>query len=320
MRFCGKFLILGMVFAVATGAGVYLAIPYLWQSGPMRDLTTVIGDPKRGKYVARLGGCFACHTDVKNNGIPMAGGRVIKTPFGDFRTPNITSDSETGIGGWSLADFMQAMTNGLRPDGNHYYPAFPYASYSKMNTKDIADLKAYLDTVPPAYNEIADHDLRFPFNIRRGLSVWKLLHFSPQAWANNLEKSKEWNRGAYIVNGPGHCVECHTPRTLMGGLDTEHHLKGAAKGPNGERIPDISANSESGIGNWSNGDFLFLLKMGLTPEGDVVGGAMADVVQSSTAHYSKQDLKAVIKYLKDSSTPRRTHPYANNLKSLFYMD
>ena len=168
-------LALGIVLTVFAGVTVYLALPYVWTPGPKRDLTQVIGDPERGKYEARLGGCFSCHTDVKNNGVPLAGGRVMTTPFGDFRTPNITPDRETGIGGWSLADFTQAMTQGLRPDGNHYYPAFPYTSYNRMNDQAIADLKAYLDTVPPTHNKIPSNNLRFPFNIRRGLSVWKIL-------------------------------------------------------------------------------------------------------------------------------------------------
>ena len=299
-----RFLALGIVLIIFAGVTVYLALPHVWTHEPQRDLTQFIGDPERGKYEARLGGCFSCHTDVKNNGVPLAGGRVMTTPFGDFRTPNITPDRETGIGGWSFADFTQAMTQGIRPDGSHYYPAFPYTSYNRMNDQAIADLKAYLDTVPPTHKKIPSNNLRFPFNIRRGLSVWKTLYFDAQPWTNNEEKSAKWNRGAYIVNGPGHCVECHTPRKLMGGLDTRQHLRGLAKGLTGEKIPDISADPKSGVGSWSRGDLMFLLKLGLTPDGDAVSGSMAEVVQDSTSHYSKQDLEAVITYLKDSSTTK----------------
>ena len=304
MALSQRFLASGIVLTIVAGAAAYLTLPYVWTPGPKRDLTQVIGDPERGKYEARLGGCFSCHTDVKNKGVPLAGGRVMTTPFGDFRTPNITPDRETGIGGWSLANFTQAMTQGLRPDGRHYYPAFPYTSYNRMNNQAIADLKAYLDTVPPTHNKIPSHNLQFPLNIRRGLSVWKSLYFDPKLWTNNEEKSAKWNRGAYIVNGPGHCVECHTPRTLMGGLDTKQHLKGLAKGPAGEKIPDISADPRSGVGSWSKGDLMFLLKLGLTPDGDAVSGSMAEVVKDSTSHYSIQDFKAVITYLKGSDTTK----------------
>ncbi len=299
-----RFLAFGIVLPLFAGATVFVALPYVWTPGPKRDLTKVIGDPERGQYVARIGGCFSCHTDVKNEGVPLAGGRVITTPFGNFLTPNITSDRETGIGAWSLANFTRAMIQGLRPDGSHYYPAFPYTSYNKMNNQDIADLKAYLDTVPPTHNKTPSNNLQFPFNIRRGLSVWKSLYFDPKPWVNNQEKSANWNRGAYIVNGPGHCIECHTPRTLMGGLDTKQHLQGLAKGLTGGKVPDISADPKSGVGTWSEGDLIFLLKFGLTPDGDAVSGSMAEVVKDSTSHYSKKDLKAVITYLKDPSTTK----------------
>ena len=171
-----------------------------------------------------------------------------------------------------------------------------------MNDQAIADLKAYLDSVPPTHNKIPSNNLRFPLNIRRGLSLWKTLYFDPKPWTNNEEKSAKWNRGAYIINGPGHCVECHTPRTLLGGLDTRQHLKGLPKGPTGEKIPDISPDPKSGVGSWSEGDLMFLLKLGLTPDGDAVSGSMAEVVKDSTSHYSIQDFKAVITYLKDPGT------------------
>ena len=148
-----------------------------------------------------------------------------------------------------------------------------------MNDQAIADLKAYLDTVPPTHNKIPSNNLRFPLNIRRGLSVWKTLYFDPKPWTNHEEKSAKWNRGAYIINGPGHCIECHTPRKVMGGLDTRQHLKGLAKGLTGEKIPDISADPKSGVSSWSRGDLMFLLKLGLTPDGDAVSGSMAEVAQ-----------------------------------------
>jgi mono/diheme cytochrome c family protein len=277
--------------------GAYAALPYVWSPNGTRDFSQIKGDVKRGEYVARLAGCVACHTDAKRGGAYLAGGRDFKTPYGIFRSPNISPDKSNGIGNWSLTQFSDALTKGLSPTGEHYYPAFPYTSYAKMTTQDISDLWAYIKTVEPQRQENADHDLSFPFNQRRGLGIWKALYFDDSPFQPNSNQSETWNRGAYIVNGPGHCVECHTPRNFLGGLDITKNLKGTSQGPEGEKVPGITRDPQNGIGEWTDMDLTFLLQLGLTPNGDAVGGAMGEVVQDSTAHYTQEDISAVSNYL-----------------------
>ena len=175
------------------------------------------GDPVRGEYVLRLGGCVTCHTDEKNGGAFLAGGRALGSPFGTFYTSNITPDPATGIGGWSTGAFVRAMTEGVSPDGHPYFPAFPYTSYTKMRLDDLVDLKAYLDTVEPVANPVPDHDLRFPFGFRPLLRGWQLLFFEKGTFQPDPARSETWNRGAYIVNGPGHCANATPRATPLGG-------------------------------------------------------------------------------------------------------
>lgn len=274
----------------------FAPIPGVWNSTETRN-TNLEGSAERGAYVIRLAGCIACHTDSKNGGAELAGGRAFETPFGVFRSPNITPDKETGIGNWSLETFSNAVTKGLRPDGTHYYPAFPYTSYAKMSDQDVADLKSYLDTVKPVKNAVADHDLSFPFSMREGLGLWKSMYFDDKKFAPNPERSKSWNRGAYLVNGPGHCAECHTPRTFFGGLAETEKFYGTQESPEGEKVPNITNDPSLGIGKWGEMDVAFLLQMGLTPKGDSVGGSMGEVVRDGTAHYTQEDVSAVTEYL-----------------------
>jgi mono/diheme cytochrome c family protein len=255
------------------------------------------GDPGRGEYILRLGGCVSCHTNEKNGGAFLAGGRALVTPFGTFHVPNITPDPATGIGGWSPADFVRAMTEGVSPDGHPYFPAFPYTSYTKMRPDDLADLKAYLDTVAPVANAVPDHDLRFPFGLRPLLRGWQLLFFEQGTFQPDPARSDTWNRGAYIVNGPGHCVECHTPRNALGALERDRLLAGTRDGPDGKPVPNITPHPEDGIGGWSKTDVTFALKTSILPDGDVLGGAMAEVVDDATGHWTDQDREAVAEYL-----------------------
>jgi mono/diheme cytochrome c family protein len=174
---------------------------------------------KRGEYVFNAGGCLGCHTDAKNQGAALAGGRALPTPFGTFYGPNITPDMQYGLGRWSEADFIRAMRHGERPDGAHLFPVFPYTSFTKMSDADLKDLWAYLRTVTPVAQPNRQHDVGFPFNIRAGVAVWKWLHFTPGAFEPHPSRSPELNRGAYIVHALAHCGECHTPRNAMGGHD-----------------------------------------------------------------------------------------------------
>jgi mono/diheme cytochrome c family protein len=250
---------------------------------------------QRGEYIFHAAGCFGCHTDTKNSGAPLAGGRELKTPFGSFFGPNITPHPEFGIGRWTEAQFRRALREGLRPDGAHYFPAFPYTSFTGMTDADIADLWAYLQTVPAAAQPNRPHELGFPFNIRLAMIGWKALFFTEGAFKPDPAKSAEINRGAYLVNALGHCGECHTPRNLAGGLDRGKWLAGGVL--EGGVVPNITPHPETGIGKWSPGDITDLLKMGMTPDGDFVGGEMAEVTKE-TAKLTDEDVKAIIAYLR----------------------
>jgi mono/diheme cytochrome c family protein len=255
------------------------------------------GDPERGAYVLRLGGCIACHTDTRNNGAPMAGGVALKSPYGTFFGPNITPDKETGIGGWSTEDFIRAMTEGKPPSGLPYYPAFPYTSYTRMKRQDLIDLKAYLDTVEPVKKESKPHDLRFPYNMRIGMVLWRLLFFDPGPFEPDPKQSAQWNRGAYIVNGPAHCGECHSPRNFFGAVDRSQAFAGTNAGPDGKAVPGITQHPKRGIGGWDADEVVSLLEVGFLPDGDFIGGTMSEVVEYSSSKWTAADREAVAEYL-----------------------
>jgi len=255
-----------------------------------------VGDPTRGEYVLAMGGCVACHTDEKNGGAVLAGGRALATPFGTFHSPNITPDPETGIGGWTIGEFVRAMREGLSPDGQHYYPSFPYPSYAKMTEQDVVDLKAYLDTVQPVNAPFKGHDLGFPVNIRQTLAGWKLLFLDAEPFEPDPAKPESWNRGAYLVQGPGHCGECHTPRNPLGGPDDSRYLAGNPVGAEGKSTPNITPD-ETGIADWSANDIAFALESGLTPDYDSFGGGMGEVVDDATSKLTKEDREAIAEFL-----------------------
>lgn len=285
-----KLIVILALFAVIGLA--WLLIPW---HGAAQEVD-LAGDPKQGEYVLRMGGCIACHTDEKNGGAALAGGRALKTEFGTFYSSNITPDPETGIGGWSTGAFVRALKEGLSPSGQHYYPAFPYPSYTKMTEQDLVDLKAYLDSIEPVANEVRGHDLSFPFNIRPILAGWKLLFFDSTPFEPDPGESESWNRGAYLVQGPAHCGECHTPRNLLGGPDHARFLGGNPVGAEGKAAPNITPH-EDGIGDWSAVDIAFSLESGLTPDYDSFGSGMGEVVKDSTSHLTKVDRDAIAEYL-----------------------
>jgi mono/diheme cytochrome c family protein len=209
-------------------------------------------------------------------------------------SPNITPDEETGIGGWSDEQFLNAVTRGLSPDGDHYYPAFPYTSYTQMTVQDVIKLKAYLDSVDAVSQEVPKHDVSFPFNVRGLLSWWKLLFFDAGEYALDSQQTETWNRGAYIVQGPGHCGECHNPRNLLGEMSGSG-LAGNPNGPDGETVPPLKG--KRALDGWSLKDLVFALELGMKPDGDSFSGTMGEVVDEGTGHYSEADRNAVAEYL-----------------------
>jgi mono/diheme cytochrome c family protein len=260
---------------------------------------------ERGRYLIRAAGCVGCHTDVKGEGPELAGGRAFKTPYGTFYSPNITPDRDTGLGAWSPSDFDNAVRRGLRPDGSHLYPVFPYPSYGKMRPEDVEAIRAYLFSLDPVARENKPHDLSFPFSWRFTLTFWKWLYFDPETFEPDPSQSDQWNRGAYLTRAMAHCDQCHTPRTALGGLDTDMDMAGTADGPDGELVPNITPDGETGIGRWSEADLVQLMKTGLKPNFDDVQGAMYEAIEFGLKHLTDDDLEAIAVYIR--SLPAISH-------------
>ena len=286
--------LLGIV-AVIGVAGIGVAVWMLRPvEGPTRDLT-LVGDATRGAYLIRLGGCVACHTDTANGRATLSGGPALATPFGTFYAPNITSDQTVGIGSWTLAQFSKAMSDGEGPQG-HLYPAFPYESYTLMSDQEIADLYAALKDIPADPTPSKPHEVAFPFNIRVALAGWKTLFFKPQRYVADTSKSEQWNRGRYLAFGPGHCVTCHSPRNLLGGIDAGKELTGNPAGGPGGRAPSLLAAALAEDG-YDASTLAQTLSDGFTPDFDVLGGAMGEVIKEGTSHWTAEDRDAVAAYL-----------------------
>lgn len=280
-----------VVAIVGAGAGIYLLTPV---NGPERDLT-LAGNAERGEYLIRLGGCVTCHTDPKNKQAELAGGAGLKTPFGTFYPPNITPSKSAGIGGWTLAQFSKAMSDGEGPQG-HLYPAFPYDAYTLMSDQEIADLHAALMARPANDTPSKAHEVGFPFNIRLAMAGWKHLFFKPQRFAPDPGRSAEWNRGRYLVFGPGHCVTCHSPRNLLGGIEAGRELAGNPGGGPGGRAPSLlKADLEKD--GYTKESLIQALLDSETPDFDFLGGAMGEVINDETSHWTDADRAAVAEFL-----------------------
>lgn len=268
----------------------------------------------RGRYVFHAGACDSCHTDHPNHGAFLAGGRAMPTPFGTFYVPNITPDEDTGIGGWTEEDFRRAMIEGESPDGSHYYPIFPYRWYTGMTDRDLADLWAYLRSVPPVHNPVRQHDLPFPLNIRFFLLGWKLINFEQGETVWDPEKSPAWNRGAYLVNHLGHCGACHTPKLLGAVFKSYDFLAGSETIPGPYPAPNITPHEVTGLGDWSNPDIVRALGRSIRPDGEPIRGPMAEYVASGSSWLSDEDLEAAAVYLK--SLPPEEGPVAKTEERL----
>ena len=260
---------------------------------------------RRGAYQAVLGDCMACHT--RPGGAPYAGGAPLRTPFGTLVPPNVTPDPDTGIGRWSWEDFRSALVRGVGHGGVRLYPAMPYPNYAMMAEADIADLWAYMTTIEPVKNAVEANQLPFPFSIRALMIGWKLLEFSPEPFRPDPSKSPAWNRGAYLVQGPGHCGTCHTPRTLLGGEDTSASLTGAVL--QGWWAPDITASPTTGIGGWPKAELVAYLKTGVNAH-TIASGPMAESVAASTSKMTDEDLDAIATHLLDTGATDRPKPRA----------
>ncbi|MBV8121490.1 MAG: c-type cytochrome [Alphaproteobacteria bacterium] len=254
------------------------------------------GSAARGAYLANAADCAACHTDSAHDGQPFAGGRALATRFGTFYSPNITPDAETGIGRWSDAQFLRALHDGVRPDGASYFPVFPYPSFTKMTDADALAIKAYLFSLPPVRQANRAHDVAFPLSWRFLQVGWKLLFFSAGRFQPATEHSAAYNRGAYLVTALAHCGECHTPRNWLGATEPDRFLAGNPDGPEGNKVPNITPDRKTGIGDWSEGDIVTLLETGQTRDFDFVGDGMAEVVKS-TARLTEADRRAIAVYL-----------------------
>ena len=250
----------------------------------------------RGAYLFAAADCGACHTNVKEKGPLLGGGRPLKTPFGTFYTPNITPDPDTGIGRWSDADFKLALRRGVSPGNDHYFPVFPYGSFTKMTDQDILDLKAYIFSLPAVSHPNREHDIDFPFGWRFSVWFWKQLNFTEGPMVPDAARSPEWNRGAYLVEALAHCGECHTPRGWFGGLETSLAMSGTTDGPEGQKVPNVTPDMDTGIGGWSAKDVVRVLRTGQLPNGDFVGALMGEVV-NGTSKLTDSDRQAIAAYL-----------------------
>jgi mono/diheme cytochrome c family protein len=297
---------------LAAAALVLLATPFAaaFAESPSADPALA----NQGKYLAAVANCFSCHS--KPGGLPFAGGLPFKTPFGTVYSTNITPDTRTGIGHWTEDQFRRALREGIRPNGEHLYPVFPYTAFTKIPDGDVSAIFAYLKTVPPASYRAPGNDLSFPFSQRGLMAIWNKLFFAAGRFAPDATKSPEWNRGAYLIEALGHCGACHSPRNLLGAERASLAFTGGRyfdTVPSGEIRPWSAVNltqAKSGLASWSLGDIAAYLKTGLNPYATSFG-PMNEVIVNSTRHLTDADLRAVAVYIK--SLPAQDEATASQL-------
>jgi len=285
---------LGLGLAAAAAFGVFW-----WLTAPPVILAVTEAlhkpDPANGLTTFNAGGCSSCHAvPGQPDRLRLGGGLAVPSPFGTFYVPNISPDPVDGIGRWTEAEFVNAVTRGISPGGFHYFPAFPYTSYQHAKVGDVRDIFAYLKTLAPVPGKVRDHDVPFPFNVRRNLGIWKLLFMDGKPFMPDAARSAQWNRGAYLVNSLGHCAECHSSRNLLGGIIADKRFAG---GPNPEGEGWVPNITQKGLEEWSTKDIEYFLETGQLPDGDSAGGAMARVIKN-TSQLSPEDRAAMAQYLK----------------------
>jgi mono/diheme cytochrome c family protein len=302
------------VFIVATG--VIFALAAIWiltlpAVVPAAALPPHTSNLANGETMFNIGGCSSCHAVPNDNPekvdrTRLGGGLALKSPFGVFYAPNVSSDARDGIGNWSEANFVTALWKGTSDHGTNLYPAFPYTSYRYMQLDDVRDLFAYLKTLPPVPGRSRRHELSFPFNERRLLGIWKLLFLGEGSFVPDPSKSAQYNRGAYLVNGPGHCAECHSPRNVLGGIIESQRFAGGPSPDGSDWVPNITpVGLQRDDEKWSEKDIASFLDGGMMPSGDFAGGAMADVIRS-TSLLSPEDRAAIASYV--AALPPRQGP------------
>ncbi|MEM9403239.1 MAG: cytochrome c [Pseudomonadota bacterium] len=260
-------------------------------------------DPENGEAVFWAGGCASCHATPVAEGRPqgndkllLGGGLELETVYGVFRVPNISPHPDAGIGAWSDVDFVNAMQHGISPAGFSYYPSFPYTSYARMTVQDVLDLKAYLDALPAVSSPSVQHALGFPWSVRRGVGLWQRLYLDTAPIIGVAEDNAALQRGRALVEGVGHCGECHTPRNALGAMNSDRWLAGASNPDGPGRIPNITPGAAD-IADWSESDLAYYFESGFTPDWDTVGGSMV-AVQENLARLSDADRRAIAAYLK----------------------
>lgn len=300
-----------VILAVLGAAGFFIAMqPAVFDLVHSRSFSGLSGnaDIDNGKNLFWAGGCASCHsTENQPDRTLLGGGHGLKSPFGTFYVPNISSHPRDGIGAWTVEQFARAMVRGVSPDGRHYYPSFPYASYQRMTDGDLRDLFHFMKTLPAAEGKIRDHDLPFPFNIRLTLGGWKWLFLDGKPFTPVANASAEFNRGDYLTNGPGHCAECHSPRNFLGGIMSGMRLAGGPD-PEGKGgwIPNLTPH-ETGLKSWSKGSIASILSSGMKDDGDFVGGSMASV-SKNFSNVKKEDVNAIAEYLKNITPIEHRRP------------
>ncbi len=288
-----RLVVFAALAAVLVGlAGLVLTRPQRMDQSQLDGLNP---DLARGEIVFHAAGCASCHSAqdaVGEDKLLLSGGRRFETEFGTFFAPNISSDHDVGIGSWSALDLANALIHGTGPEGQHYYPAFPYTSYTNMSANDVVSLHAFLGTLPAATTANVAHEVGFPFNIRRGLGAWKQLFMTP-GWEVEGDLTEQQRYGRYLVEALGHCGECHTPRNGLGGLKRDLLLTGAPNPSGSGRIPGLTADQL----DWSEADIAEYLKSGFTPDYDSAGGEMVEVIEN-TSRLTDEDRLAIAAYLK----------------------
>ena len=287
-------IVLTLVLAGVIGFGIYW-----WLTSPSITIpiTEAAYTPNlaNGETIFNAGGCSACHAvPGQPDRLKLGGGLGLSSPFGTFYVPNISPDKADGIGQWTETQFVTAVTRGVSPEGFHYFPAFPYTTYAHARVSDIRDLFGYLKTLSPVQGKVRDHDVRFPFNIRRNIGIWKLLFMDDRPFMPDTARPAQWNRGAYLVNALGHCAECHSPRNFLGGIVAAQRFAGGPDPEGKGWVPNIT---QKGLSDWSEKDISYLLESGQTPDGDSVGGSMVAVVRN-TSQLGEADRAAIATYVK----------------------